>query len=45
METPEDELVIDYVPIKFEKYITPTEEQAFLPTVYTTEADEHIFKM
>ena len=38
---PDDELVIDYVPLKYEVTFTPTKETAFLPTIYDLDHNSH----
>ena len=38
---PDEDLEIDYIPVKFEKTFTPDEESAFLPMVTTTETKKH----
>lgn len=37
----DEDLIIDYIPVKFEKTFTPDEQSAFLPMVTTTEPKKH----
>ena len=37
----DEDLVIDYIPVKFEKTFTPDAKSAFLPMVTTTEPKKH----
>lgn len=40
-ELSNDELVIDYMPLKYELAYTPTKETAFLPTIYDLDHSKH----
>lgn len=40
-QLPDEELVIDYLPLKYEASFTPTKETAFFPTIYDLDHTKH----
>ena len=40
-ELSDEELVIDYMPLKFQRDFTPTNETAFFPTIYDLDHNKH----